>query len=301
MKSAGSNCDRNSLIGWLDESLTEEANARLRDHLTTCDACKIQLKSLESTLDLARSALQPLEMGPFEAPAFVHKVRGRIAAKQQGAWKRLLSPALGGGFISGAVVGALALFVAIRPVSDSDIGIQAPVVAAAEPAAGSEVGDGADAADEATEEAQLAGAIDDYLLDTASEQELFSEMETLIGEEDVVILPEAALCVCSQGCLGGQIGVFVEGERERFVDDADAIPIGLLDFVHDRLCAYTIGALKFAEDDDRDRRIGGAAAGGLADLRHVDDGGLRGRCIDAWRGGGSSAGRGGLRPPLSVL
>ncbi len=188
MKSTRSNCDREALISWLDESLTQEASSRLRDHLTTCDACKTELESLESTLELARSACQPLEMGPFEARAFVHKVRGRIAARQHGVWRKLFSPALGGGFVSGAVVGALALFVALGPVSEPGFGNQAPAGVVLEQAAESAVDD-VDEVDGAEEE-ELAGAIDDYLLDTASEQELFSEMESLIGEEDLLALLE---------------------------------------------------------------------------------------------------------------
>jgi hypothetical protein len=179
------NCDRDLLIGWLDESLTQEARESVQDHLSRCDACKIQLKSLESTLELARSACQPLEMGPFEARAFVHKVRGRIAVRQHGVWRRLFSPALGGGFVSGAVAGALALSVALGPVSESGLDTESPAGLVLEPTDGSE----ADEVD-GTEEEQLAGAIDDYLLDTASEQELFSEMESLIGEEDLLALLE---------------------------------------------------------------------------------------------------------------
>ncbi len=184
MKSTRLNCDRDALISWLDESLTQEASSRLRDHLTTCDACRTELKSLESTLELARSACQPLEMGPFEAPAFVHKVRGGIAARHHGVWRKLFSPALGGGFVSGAVVGALALFVALGPVTEPGFGTQVVL----EPAAGSALGGDVDEVDGV--EAELAGAIDDYLLDTASEQELFSEMESLIGEEDLLALLE---------------------------------------------------------------------------------------------------------------
>jgi anti-sigma factor RsiW len=183
MTSNGLNCNRDALIAWLDDSLTQEARARLRGHLIACDACKSQLKSLESTLELAQSAFQPSAMGSFEARAFVHKVRGRIAANQHGVWRKILSPALGGGFVSGAVVGALALFVALGPVADPGSGThlteEEVLASAADSVVGNEVGD-----------IDTIDAIDDYLLDTASEQELFSEMQSLIGEEDLLALLE---------------------------------------------------------------------------------------------------------------
>ena len=179
MKSNGSNCNRDALIAWLDDSLTQEARARLRDHLIGCDACKSQLKSLESTLELTQSSLQPLEMGSCEARAFGHKIRGRIVANQRGVWRKILSPALGGGFVSGAVVGALALFVALEPVAEPGSGTRSTAEVVPASAADSEVGD-----------IDTMDAIDDYLLDTASEQELFSEMQSLIGEEDLLALLE---------------------------------------------------------------------------------------------------------------
>ena len=188
MKSTGSNCDRDALIGLLDESLAEGPSLRVRDHLRTCDACRIQLESLESTLALARNARQPVEMNPFEARAFVHKVRGRIAAKRQASWKRLLSPALGGGFVSGAVVGALVLFVALGPLPQP--GTRVPQADTANDFSILGWGTEANTVENVTEDEQWAGLINAYLLDTASEQELFSEMETLIGEDELYALLE---------------------------------------------------------------------------------------------------------------
>lgn len=188
MQSGRPGCDRDALIGWLDESLTQEERAGVRDHLGSCDACRMQLESLESTLELVRSACQPSEMGPFESRAFVHKVRGRIAAGQKGLLKRLLSPALGGGFVSGAVVGALAVSIVAGPVSELGFGSRTPAEVVDVEFASEDVG-GGDSVEDATDD-ELAGAIDDYLLDTASEQELLSEMETLIGDDDLLALLE---------------------------------------------------------------------------------------------------------------
>lgn len=188
MQSGKSNCDRDSLIGWLDESLTQEERVGVRAHLDGCDACRMRLKSLESTLELARSACQTSRMGPFESRAFVHKVRSRIAVGEQGLLKRLLSPSPGGGFVSGAVVGALVLSIVAGPVSEPGFGSRAPAVVMELESSAGDVG-GGEKAEEVTDE-ELAGAIDDYLLDTASEQELLSEMETLIDQEDLLALLE---------------------------------------------------------------------------------------------------------------
>ena len=179
-----STCDQNALIGWLDESLPAASRASVRDHLSVCDSCRQRLQSLESTLELARDLAPAAEMGPFEARAFVHKVRGRIAAREQTLWRRLLSPAAGGGFASGAVVGALSLFFALG-------GLQEPGVeteAAPNSSSSIEIEGSSIVLEAADEEERWAGVIDEYLIDTASEVELFNEMESLIGEEDLFAL-----------------------------------------------------------------------------------------------------------------
>ena len=194
----GSDCDRNALVGLLDNSLPEAARVVVQQHMNVCDSCRLSLESLKSTLEVARSACQPRAMDPFEARAFAHKVRGRIAADQP-AWKRMRWPAMGGGFVSGAVVGALVLFFALGhapgpgghgPSPGEDV---EPTLAQVQPPqvdwVEAQVTTPEDVtAEEVTAEQEWAGTISDYLLDTASEAELFDEMETLIGEEDLCAL-----------------------------------------------------------------------------------------------------------------
>ena len=192
-KPTRSDCDRNALVGWLDNSLPAAARVAVEQHMNVCDSCRLSLESLKSTVELARSACQPREMDPFEARAFVHKVRGRIAADQP-SWRRIRWPAMGGGFVSGAVVGALVLFFAFRhapglgghgPGPGEDV---EPTLAQVQPPQLDWVEAQVTTLEEVTAEEEWAGTISDYLLDTASEAELFDEMKTLIGEGDLYAL-----------------------------------------------------------------------------------------------------------------
>jgi hypothetical protein len=192
-KPTGSDCDRNALVGLLDNSLPAAARVVVQQHMNVCDSCRLSLESLKSTLELARSACQPHAMDPFEARAFAHKVRGRIAAHQP-AWLRMRWPAVGGGFVSGAVVGALVLFFTLGhapgPVGHGPSpgeGVE-PTWAQVQPSQVDWVEPQVTTLEEVTAEQEWAGTINDYLLDTASEAELFDEMETLIGEEDLYAL-----------------------------------------------------------------------------------------------------------------
>ena len=203
MRPTKSTCDKDALIGWLDDSLPISSRARVQDHLRTCEACRQQLQSLESTLELARTLVPAPDMGPFEGGAFVHKVRGRISAQGRTSWLRSFWPSASGGFVSGAVVGALSLFFILggvpEPVADSAGGSELPSAvesgshsvreaAALTAYAGASLADAID--EEAAEEEEWAGVIDEYLIDTASEAELFNEMQSLIGEEDLYALLE---------------------------------------------------------------------------------------------------------------
>src|SRR5690606_38875316 len=74
----------------------------------------------------------------------------------------------------------------------------------------------------------------------------------LVGEEQVVVLPELALLVCRQRGLTSEGSVLVEVERELRERDADVVRIGLEDLVDRRVDLGTEGALEVAELDDRD-------------------------------------------------
>src|SRR5690606_13899070 len=112
----------------------------------------------------------------------------------------------------------------------------------------------------------------------------------LVGEEQVVVLPELALLVCRHRGLPSEGSVLVEVERELRERDADVVRIGLEDLVDRRVDLGTEGALEVAELDDRDLGSLGALLGQTGNLEARAAGGYfwcRGAFHSACAGWGS--------------
>ena len=90
--------------------------------------------------------------------------------------------------------------------------------------------------------------------------EVLDVERVLVGEQQVVHLPEAALRRGRLRGLGGQLGVRVHvGERQVAEHEAHVLAEVVEQLAHDRLGLPAVRALEVAVLDERDRRVVGAA------------------------------------------
>lgn len=194
-------CDEQSLLEFLDGSLPVRRRPRLESHLERCEACRRNLAGFEQALAMTSKVPVPA-MDPFVASGFGARVRRRI--EEPGGWRswgRRYSPAF-----SGAVAGAVAVLLVLAAsdrLSFVEPGLPAVTGLVAEQE-GEESPDppGIDEFPETVtlwygDEVRLYGGeflaeashpdldseVSRYLLETASESELFEQMQLLVEGE----------------------------------------------------------------------------------------------------------------------
>lgn len=188
-------CSIEGLIALAGGQLAAGEAAAIRAHARQCASCARDLAEVRATLDLTAAAPAP-SFGPTEAPAFVHRVRRGIRERYgvRPVWWRRPWTALASGAAGGAVCAALVLGVVGDPVNAPG---SRPVAARAEQAARAQQGEFApghgsrgiaptwpEPGDE--EDRTWASVLDAYLIETATEAELLSQVENLLEDEAVL-------------------------------------------------------------------------------------------------------------------
>lgn len=201
-------CDLDTLIQYLDDDLSPERRQKVDGHLQVCTSCRGELTDLQGVVGLTQRLETP-GMDRFQTEALVYRVRRGVRQRYTRVWGRdTWAAALGS-----AAAGALALFLVlvaferISPAGESASrrglsmvspkaslrGADAPVVGGsaaesrmiiAEDTSGIEV-DPMSESD--VETAELISDIDEFLMDTASDEELLAQM-SLIEEEALLAL-----------------------------------------------------------------------------------------------------------------
>ena len=199
-------CDEQALIEFVDGSLPVHRRPLVESHLERCQACRRSLAGFEQTLAMT-SAVPVPAMDPFVSSGFGARVRRRIEEHVGWrSWGRRWSPAF-----SGAVAGAAAVLLVLAAsdrLSFVEPGLPAGTGLVTEQD-GEESPDspGVDEFLESAtlwygDEVQLYGwdfpaessppGLDSevfrYLLETASESELFEQMQLLVEGEDLYAL-----------------------------------------------------------------------------------------------------------------
>ena len=201
-------CDLDTLIQYLDDDLSPERRQKVDGHLQVCTSCRGELTDLQGVVGLTQRLETP-GMDRFQTEALVYRVRRGVRQRYTRVGGRdTWAAALGS-----AAAGALALFLVlvaferISPAGESASrrglsmvspkaslrGADAPVVGGsaaesrmiiAEDTSGIEV-DPMSESD--VETAELISDIDEFLMDTASDEELLAQM-SLIEEEALLAL-----------------------------------------------------------------------------------------------------------------
>ena len=201
-------CDPDALIRYLDEDLSPERRQKMDGHLQECASCRSELADLKGVVVLTERLPTP-GMNRFQAEALVHGVRRGVRQRYNPGWGRWATS------LGSAAAGALALllvlaaFDRLSPAGDPDSGRGLDMVsrkaslgdvgAPVDPGSGAESGEtiGGDSSaievdsmsdESVTEAAELISDIDEFLMDTASDEELLVQMESLIQEEAVLAL-----------------------------------------------------------------------------------------------------------------
>ena len=199
-------CDEQSLVEFLDGSLPVHRRPLVESHLERCQACRRNLAGFEQTLAMT-STVPVAAMDPFVSSGFGARVRRGIEEHAGWrSWGRRWSPAF-----SGAIAGAAAVLLVLA-ASD-----RLSLVEPGLPAGTGLVGEqgGAESPDSQGideflgsvtlwygDEVQLFGGdfpsessppdldseVSRYLLETASESELFEQMQLLVEGEDIYAL-----------------------------------------------------------------------------------------------------------------
>ena len=202
-------CDLDTLIQYLDDDLSPERRQKVDGHLQVCSSCRGELTELQGVVGLTQRLETP-GMDRFQTEALVYRVRRGVQQRYTRVGGRdTWATALGS-----AAAGALALFLvlvaferispagesasgrglAMVPPKASLRGADAAVVGGsaaesrmiiAEDSSGIEVDPMSDESD--VETAELISGIDEFLMDTASDEELLAQM-SLIEEEALLAL-----------------------------------------------------------------------------------------------------------------
>ena len=199
-------CDEQSLVEFLDGSLPVHRRPFVESHLERCQACRRNLAGFEQTLAMT-STVPVAAMDPFVSSGFRARVRRGIEEHAGWrSWGRRWSPAL-----SGAIAGAAAVLLVLAAsdrLSPVEPGLPAGTGLVWEQ--GGEESPDSQGIDEFLEsvtlwygdEVQLFGGdfpaessppdldseVSRYLLETASESELFEQMQLLVEGEDIYAL-----------------------------------------------------------------------------------------------------------------
>ena len=207
-KQTATACDEQSLLEFLDGSLPVHQRPLVDSHLERCQACRRNLADFEQTLAMTSSVPVPA-MDPFVSSGFGARVRGRIEEyRDWRSWGRRWSPTF-----SGAIAGASASAVLLVLASSDRLSFVEPKLPAVAGLAAEQ--DGKKLSDSRgfeefletvslwyRDEVELHGAevleefsppdldseVFRYLLDTASEFELFEQMQLLVEGEDLFAL-----------------------------------------------------------------------------------------------------------------
>ena len=197
-------CDSDALNRYLEDELSPEPRRRLGAHLRECASCRLELTELQGVVRLTQRLEIPV-MSRFQAEALVHGVRRGVRQRytsRWGSWTTSLGSAAAGAF-------ALLLFLAAfdrLAGGESDSGLITAdlpeAFASSEDAAGGgptarsamaahawssiEVDPMADESD--AQDAELISDIDEFLMNTASDEELLIQMESLVLEEALLAL-----------------------------------------------------------------------------------------------------------------
>ena len=153
------------LLDYLEGELDIAARAKIEAHLAHCSTCRRNVQALETTLEKAAGASVPPQ-NVLYAGSFVYKVRQRLANQNGQVGRRVWEIGLSG------VVCLLAVFAWWQQdpseapgYGDMSLGVAEPVQQQLEQAYVVETAE------------DLAQTIDDYLLETASADELLDDME----------------------------------------------------------------------------------------------------------------------------
>ena len=200
-------CDLDTLIQYLDDDLSPERRQKVDGHLQVCSSCRGELTDLQGVVGLTQRLETP-GMDRFQTEALVYRVRRGVRQRYTrvgGTWATALGSAAAGAL---ALFLVLVAFERISPAGESASGrglamvspkaslrgADAPVMGGsaaesrmiiAEDSSGIEVDPMSDESD--VETAELISAIDEFLMDTASDEELLAQM-SLIEEEALLAL-----------------------------------------------------------------------------------------------------------------
>ena len=199
-------CDEQSLVEFLDGSLPVHRRPLVESHLERCQACRRNLAGFEQTLAMTSTVPVPA-MDPFVSSGFGAGVRRGIEERVGWrSWGRRWSPAFPGAIAGAAavllVLAASDLLTFVEPGLPAGTGIVREQ--------GGEESPDSPGIDEFREsvtlwygdEIQLYGGdfltessppdldseVSRYLLETASESELFEQMQLLVEGEDIYAL-----------------------------------------------------------------------------------------------------------------
>ena len=195
-------CEPDTLIRYLDDDLSPELRHEVDGHLRECAICRGELADLQALLRLTDMPAPP-GMNRFQAEALVHRVRRGVRERYTRGWgDRSWTTSLGS-----AAAGAVALFLVLvafdrlAPAGESGGGLAARVLPTASPVVEGPAVESRVIADESggaevdpmsveseIEAAELISDIDEFLMDTASDEELLDQMESLIQEEALLAL-----------------------------------------------------------------------------------------------------------------
>ena len=164
-------CREEKLVEYLDGTLEFGEEKKLERHLRGCAVCRERLESLSATLDLANRASIP-EQNPLYVSSFVYQVRQGIEAQNStSSWWSWRA----------GLVGALVLAIGIAwysltpfPLSNPEVGGKGPEPRVAMVESGQE----------------MAAILDAYWLDTATTDELLSEVVAIDRDELLALLED---------------------------------------------------------------------------------------------------------------
>lgn len=203
MVNATDKCEPDALIRYLDDDLSPELRQEVDGHLRECAICRGELADLRRLLSLT-DLPAPSSMNRFQAEAFAHRVRRGVRERytRGSGWRRSWAASLGS-----AAAGAVALFLVLvafdrlSPAGESGGRPPVEVSPTASPVAAGSAAESRITADDSgvvevdsrsveseAEAVELISDIDEFLMDTASDEELLDQMESLVQEEALLAL-----------------------------------------------------------------------------------------------------------------
>jgi hypothetical protein len=175
-------CDPDALIQYLDDDLSPKRRQAVGSHLQECAVCRGELADLQGILCLTDMPA-PAAMNQLQARALEHRVRQGVRERYAPGLRRRSWTVSLGSAAAGAVA-LLLVLIALERLSPAG----EPGFPVADDSGVFEVDSRSVESDDETVE--LISDIDEFLMDTASADELLAQMESLVEEEALLALLE---------------------------------------------------------------------------------------------------------------